>query len=118
MGRGDHTALPPAGPSFVKPFRLLYNFEKLQALRLLVVDIDKGHDAAKVDPARCVRVLCWCAMGQVAWGMVDCICLAVSLVPAALHTPGCGPTGRQALCYTPARSGNSRAQLYLVACSP
>ncbi len=45
----------------MKPFRLLYNFEKLQALRLLVVDIDEGHDVAKVDPARCVSGR-WCAV--------------------------------------------------------
>jgi hypothetical protein len=45
-------------PAFVKPFRVLYNFERLQHMRLLVVDIDQGHDPARVDPGRCVSRRC------------------------------------------------------------
>ena len=49
-----HRLLLAPDPSFVKRFRVLYCFEKVQTFKVLVVDIDKGEVPEKVDVTKCV----------------------------------------------------------------
>ncbi len=42
-------------PSFIKKFRVLYNFETVQTMKIIVVDVDKQHtDPKTVSVDRCV----------------------------------------------------------------
>jgi hypothetical protein len=84
----------PAGPAFVKPFRLLYNFEKLQHMRLVVVDIDKGHAPDSVDPARCVSCRLAAAAARPSPGALHCCCYRCCCCwRAAGALPGPAPVG-------------------------
>ncbi len=58
VGRTEMAA-NTSDPVWTVPFRVTYNFEKLQPLRLLLVDLDEGQSPAVVDPAKCVS--CGCA---------------------------------------------------------
>ncbi|KAG2499352.1 hypothetical protein HYH03_002927 [Edaphochlamys debaryana] len=40
-------------PSFVTRFRVLYNFEKIQKYKIMVVDVDKGEDPRTINPDKC-----------------------------------------------------------------
>jgi len=39
-------------PVFVKSFKVSFNFEKLQPMKVVLVDVDKGQNPATVDPGR------------------------------------------------------------------
>lgn len=36
--------------------RVLYNFEKVQDMKVFMVDVDKGQDPKSVDPKKCVSI--------------------------------------------------------------
>eukprot|EP00798_Chlamydomonas_sp_ICE-L_P002793 gene2793-12668_t len=40
-------------PVFVKRFRILFNFEKVQEMKAYIVDVDSRQDPAKIDPNKC-----------------------------------------------------------------
>ncbi|KXZ56647.1 hypothetical protein GPECTOR_1g583 [Gonium pectorale] len=40
-------------PKFVKTFKYLYNFERVQHMKVLMVDLDKGQDPKTIDPDCC-----------------------------------------------------------------
>ncbi|GFR41228.1 hypothetical protein Agub_g1901 [Astrephomene gubernaculifera] len=40
-------------PKFVEPFKVLFNFERRQEFKLVIVDIDKGQDPRTVSPDSC-----------------------------------------------------------------
>jgi len=42
-----------SNPSFVKKIKVLYNFERVQELRVVLVDIDKGQNPETVNPNSC-----------------------------------------------------------------
>jgi hypothetical protein len=54
-------------PSFIKKFRIRYNFEEIQSYRLLLIDVDKQHNPEKVDYKECVS-RCY---GDSIWALVD-----------------------------------------------
>ncbi|EFJ42927.1 hypothetical protein VOLCADRAFT_76928 [Volvox carteri f. nagariensis] len=40
-------------PTFIRRFRLMFNFEVVQRFRIIIVDIDKGQDPSTVHPESC-----------------------------------------------------------------
>lgn len=88
----DHTGWKEAGrtevisnnesPSFVKKFRILYNFEVVQEFRLEVVDVDKNNEPTNVDVRKCNK------LGEVEFKLSDVLLAPQrSLVLRLLHTP-------------------------------
>lgn len=62
---------------FVKKLSMLYNFERVQPVKIVVIDIDTGQDPSRVNPRTCDF------LGEVGWSSPSAV------VPVAVVCVAC-----------------------------